>query len=78
MMHKTMREEKIVPVTLVEAQVAIQVLQGALRASLLREQKVGKQLRQEIAKTGSMVPQQPGDAELPRSDVAESGFKGVG
>lgn len=75
--HAAMSQEKIVPMNLAEAQTAIQVLQGALRASLSREQKVGEQLRQEIAKTSALVPQQPADANLHQSDVAESGFKGV-
>jgi len=76
-LHKTMSQEKIVPVTLTEAQVAIQVLQGALRAALLREQGLQEQLRLQTDKTSAMVPEQPGDAALQRSEVAESGFKGV-
>lgn len=76
-LHKTMSQEKIVPVSLAEAHIAIQVLQGALRAALLRETKVGAQLRQEIDKNSAMTPPQPGDAELPRSEAAESGFEGV-
>jgi len=74
--HAAMSQEKIVHMNLAEAQTAIQVLQGALRASLLREQKVAEQLRRETRKTCDMVPAQPGDAMLLRSD-AESGFEGV-
>lgn len=76
-LNKTMSQEKIVPESLTEAQVAIQVLQAALRASLLREQKLGEQLRVQIEKTSSMVPAQSGDETLPKSDAAESGFTGV-
>lgn len=74
---QAMAEDTILPENLADAQVAIQVLQAALRASLLREQKVGEQLRLQTAKASAMVPEQPSDNTLQRSEEAESGFTGV-
>lgn len=76
-LDKTMSQATIVPASLTEAHVAIQVLQAALRAALLREEKTKQQFCTQVAKTSAMVPQQPGDAGLQQNDVAESGFTGV-
>lgn len=65
------------PESLVEAHVAIKVLQDALRAAIGREQVLMDKLQQRVRQSNQLIPQQPGDDVLPRNDAAESGFEGV-
>lgn len=65
------------PASLHEAEVAIKVLQEALRSALQREDSLKSKLQQAVAKVNKLVPEEPGDDVLQKSHAAESGFAGV-
>lgn len=90
-MDATVANHSLAPTSIMEAQVAIQVLQQAVQASVAREAALQKKLHKaesELAKAqhkvkqhamelDQLAPQQVGDDLLRRNPDAESGFVGV-
>jgi len=66
-----------VPENLQEAQVAITVLQAALRSALQREDALKDKLKQSAERSNKLVRAQPGNNQLQKNEAAESGFTGV-
>jgi len=90
-MDAAMEHSTCAPTSLGEAHTAIQVLQGAVRASVAREHEMKRKLqdaedaletchekvRRHATELDRLAPQQTGDELLRRNEAAESGFVGV-
>lgn len=76
-MQAALSKSAAIPTILHEAQVAIAVLQQALRAALQREDALKEKLQKTVKQSNKLIPEQLGDSELQFSEKAESGFRGV-